>query len=182
MVLRTLLILAEGFEEIEAVTPIDVLRRCGVEVVTAGLGGYSVGGAHGITIKADRLLGEIGGETFDAVILPGGPGTRKLRENHDVIEIIRHHEKEGRLIGAICAAPTVLAAAGILKGRRAACFPACEDDLDGAELVREPVVEDGGIITSRGAGTALPFALAIATRLVGAETSDRIARAIVYQD
>ncbi|MCC5878126.1 MAG: DJ-1/PfpI family protein [Candidatus Sumerlaeia bacterium] len=178
---KVLVILADGFEEIEAVTPIDILRRCGVEVITAGLENTRVTGSHEITVEADTLLKDVAGETFDLILLPGGPGTKRLRESAVVAEIVRTQAREGRLLAAICAAPTVLAANGVLGTRRATCFPACEGDMGEARIVHEDVVIDNGIITSRGAGTALPFALAVAGELVGEQLAAEIARAVVYK-
>lgn len=178
---KVLVILADGFEEIEAITPIDILRRCGVEVITAGLEATRVTGSHQITVEAVALLGDISGESFDLILLPGGPGTKRLRESDIVMEIVRTQAREGRLLAAICAAPTVLAASGVLGSRRATCFPACEGDMGDARIVHEEVVIDSGMITSRGAGTALPFALAVADELVGTDKATDVARAVIYK-
>lgn len=178
-----LVIFGEGFEEVEAVTPVDLLRRAGIDVTTAGVGGRLVNGAHGISLSADREFSPQEGAGFDALILPGGPGTRKLKENGDILALVRRYHEGGKLIGAICAAPTILLRAGVLEGRRFTCFPACEEEMAGAgHLLRDPVVVDGKLITSRGAGTAIPFALALITALRGAGAAEEIARAIIYQE
>lgn len=172
--------LAEGFEEIEAVAVIDLLRRAGVEVVTASLDGESVTGAHGITVKSDALLKAVDVKSLDGVVLPGGqPGTRNLLKSTPVREILIALDREDKLVAAICAAPTVLAAAGVLNNRRAACYPGLEKELTGARPVSEPVAEDGNIITSRGIGTALPFALALITRLCGPEKAAQVKKAVL---
>jgi 4-methyl-5(b-hydroxyethyl)-thiazole monophosphate biosynthesis len=163
-----LLILAEGFEEIEAVTIIDVLRRAGIGVTVAALVSSPVRGAHEIAIAADTTLGLVDTELFDALVLPGGmPGAKHLREDPRVLALVRKFVEGGKLTAAICAAPTVLEAAGVLRGRRATGYPG--DPLPSAAYSQEAVVEDGVIVTSRGVGTALEFALSLVARLVGSE-------------
>ena len=177
---RVLIPVVDGFEEIELVTPVDILRRCGVEVTMAGLHDRHATGSPGIGLSLDALLADCMDSLYDALLLPGGPGTRHLREAPQVLELVRRHHVGGSIIAAICAAPTILARAGILSGRRATCYPTCEGDMAGAILVHEPVVIDGTLITSRGAGTAMPFSLAVAEALMGAEKARDIARAVVY--
>lgn len=162
-----LLLLADGFEEIEAVTVIDVLRRASVDVTIAALGSSPVRGSHGIAVAADTTLSEAQGQAFDAVILPGGmPGSLHLKDDPRVLELVRRQAAAGKLTAAICAAPIALEAAGVLAGRRATSYPG--EELPSARSSEERVVEDGPIVTSRGPGTAIDFALALAARLVGA--------------
>lgn len=175
--------LASGFEEIEAVTVIDVLRRAGIEVVTAGLIPGPVTGARGITLLPDRELEGTAADRYDMIILPGGqPGTDNLNADPRIHSLLQSFNSSGKLIGAICAAPMVLAAAGILEGRRATSYPACAGQLAGAVHTDSPVVIDGTLITSQGVGTALDFALSITARLAGAERAAELARAMVARN
>jgi 4-methyl-5(b-hydroxyethyl)-thiazole monophosphate biosynthesis len=165
---RVLVPLAPGFEELEAVTIVDVLRRAGVEVVTAALGANPVVGSHDVAVHADRTLDDVLAEDFDMVCLPGGmPGTRHLREDPRVLELVRRHAARRAHVAAICAAPSVLAAAGVLEGRRATSFPGFLDATGGAMPSSQPVVVDGRVVTSRGPGTALDFALVLVEELAG---------------
>lgn len=161
--------LAEGFEEIEAVAIIDVLRRAGLAVRVAGLAAKTVTGSHGITLQADCVLDEVDSGSLAMIVLPGGqPGTNNLERDARVIALVRELEGSGRRVGAICAAPKVLAAAGILEGRAATSYPGVRGELGGARVMDEPrVVRAGKIITSQGPGTALEFALAIVADLCG---------------
>lgn len=182
---RALIVLADGFEEIEAITPIDLLRRGGVEVVTAGLAGPRATGKHHIAVAADTALDMVPADAlFDALILPGGPGTALLRESPRVLSLVRAHHAAGRLVAAICAAPTVLARAGVLAGRRAACYPSVEPEIAAAaaSVLHQSVVIDGHLITSRGAGTAIPFALACLAALCGTPVAHNVAQSIIYND
>jgi protein deglycase len=164
--MRVVVPLAEGFEEIEAVTIVDVLRRASIEVVTAALDTNPVRGSHGIVIEADQRLDDVRAEDFDAVVLPGGmPGSKTLRDDPRVRAIVQAAARDGRWVAAICAAPTVLEAAGVLAGRRATSYPG--NELPSASYVEERVVVDGNLVTSRGAGTALEFALALVERWKG---------------
>ncbi|CAN5454198.1 DJ-1/PfpI family protein [soil metagenome] len=172
--------LIDGFEEIEAITVIDILRRAGCRVTTAGVGNRSVAGSHDIRVEADTLLEIVAGDQFTAIVLPGGPGSAQLRDNMLLREMLKKHAAAGKLTAAICAAPTVLAAAGLLEGKRAACFPGTENLMGGANIVRESVVTDGPFLTSRGAGTAIPFALAVVAALLGKPAADSISKSIVY--
>lgn len=174
------LFLAEGFEEIEALTPVDYLRRAGVEVTTVGVGAKSITGAHNITVTADIATQELSADaSFDAVILPGGmPGTLNLENDSTVMHFVNRAFNENKLLCAICAAPSVLGHAGFLNGKRATCFPGFEDDLTGAVATGAPVEKDGNIITARGAGVAADFAFAIIAAILNQETADRICRQI----
>lgn len=165
---RVLVPLAEGFEELEAVTIIDILRRAGVEVVVASLAGSPVTGSHGIRISADTPLGALAEQDFDMIALPGGmPGADHLKKDARIGDLVRRLHEAGRPVAAICAAPMVLAAAGVLDGRRATSYPGFLADASEATVVGEPVVVDGSVITSRGPGTALDFALALVEALAG---------------
>ncbi|MBN2188070.1 MAG: DJ-1/PfpI family protein [Chitinispirillaceae bacterium] len=174
-------VLAPGFEEVEAVTPIDLLRRAGVTVTALGLDSREVTGAHGITITADRLFSEFSG-AFDGIVLPGGqPGTKNLADSAPLLDLLRATHKRGGLCAAICAAPIVLAKAGILAGRRATCYPGCEKELVGAEFTEQEIVRDRNIITSRGPGTAVQFALELIAYMMNPETAKMVGKAIVYK-
>ena len=151
--------LFEGFEEIEAVTIIDVLRRANIEVTTASLTTNIAIGAHAIAITADKLLDEVDTSQFDAIVLPGGAGTFRLREDPRIAKMLIAQSNANKLVAAICAAPTVLSAAGLLKGKRATSFPSVKDKMEVGEYLTISVVVDGKIVTSRGAGTAMVFAL-----------------------
>jgi len=169
-----LVILAEGFEEIEAVTPIDLLRRAGAEVISASLGeGIHVIGRTGVTVHADAGLAEVLHRDFDCVYLPGGPGVKRLRADARVAEIVRRQQAAGRWIAAICAGPAVLHDAGLLAGRRYTAHFSVAGELT-AILADERVVADGRLLTSRGAGTSLDFALLLVEKLFSPEKADEI--------
>lgn len=173
---------ANGFEEVEGLTVVDVLRRAGVEVCMVSVTGKTaVTGAQGITIQTDKLYQETDVCDGDMLVLPGGqPGTTNLGEYEPLTELLKAWNKEGKRIGAICAAPTVLGGLDILKGRKAICYPGCEAQLTGAEIVNERVVTDGNITTSKGIGTAIPFALELVKLLIDEKTSEEIKNGIVY--
>ncbi|KAF7600321.1 MAG: DJ-1 family protein [Candidatus Dactylopiibacterium carminicum] len=174
--------MAEGFEETELVTVADVLRRAGVETRLVSLDGQkSVRGAHDIVLEADLGFADIGAQP-DMIVLPGGgPGTRRLRESEPLSQRLRAQIDAGGRVAAICAAPTALAAAGVLQGRRACCFPGCEDALreGGAEIAAYNVVTDGLVTTSRGPGTSAVFALELVTLLVGAPKARELSQAML---
>ena len=174
--------LADGFEEIEALTVVDLLRRAGVTVTMVSVTGETlVHGAHGIDVRSDILFEEMD-KNVDLLVLPGGmPGTIHLKEHSGVTQILREfHEKE-KMIAAICAAPTVLGGLGFLKGRKAVCYPSMEEGLTGAQALTDEVVTDGHITTSRGLGTAIPFSLELIRRLCGQEKADEIRASVVYR-
>jgi protein deglycase len=173
-----LAILPEGFEEIEAITPIDLLRRAGVEVTIASLAeNIHVTGRCGIIVHADTTLAAVRGKTFDLIFLPGGPGVINLRSDPRVLELVRSQAAAGRYVTAICAAPTVLNAAGVLEGKRYTAHFSVGKELP--QLIpEERVVTDGNIVTSRGAGTALDFGLALVEKLTGAEKAAEVAKSI----
>lgn len=182
---RAIVFLAEGFEEVEAITPIDFLRRAGVEVVTVAVGKDGkervVVGSHGVPVVADRAAGDIAGLSYDAVVLPGGmPGSKNLAASGEVDAVVREAAAKGRLIAAICAAPAVvLAPKGVLAGKKYTCFPGMEHEVQGAVWQEKPVVVDGNLITSRGAGTAALFALAVIEYVLGREAADKIGKAVL---
>jgi 4-methyl-5(b-hydroxyethyl)-thiazole monophosphate biosynthesis len=152
------LFLADGFEEAEAFVPYDILHRGGEEILKVGVTGEYVTSSHNVTVKSDISLSEAAKSEPDMVILPGGmPGTTNLDENETVREIVKKAYEGGKVVGAICAAPSILGKMGILKGRKATCFPSFEKWLDGAQYVRDYCVHDGNVITACGAGGAYQF-------------------------
>ncbi|MEI6437287.1 MAG: DJ-1 family glyoxalase III [Candidatus Omnitrophota bacterium] len=178
---KVLVILADGFEEVEAIAPIDILRRAGLEVVVAGLSGREQISARGLRVTCDALLSDVRDQTasFDACILPGGgKGAENLAASRVVGDVVVSMHKAGKLIAAICASPAVvLAPLGILEGRKATCYPGTQKFLGaGVEYREENVVKDGNILTSRGPGTALVFGLAVLESLCGPASRDKIAR------
>jgi len=179
--MRALVPLAEGFEEIEAVTIIDMLRRGGIDVTVAGVSGMRPTGSHGISIECDAAIEACALESMDAIVLPGGPGTRHLRDSADIRQMVTRHAERGALIAAICAAPTVLEAVGLLKGKRATSHPDHAGEMKSCRYEETAVVEDGNIITSRGAGTSIEFAAAVVKRLAGEEVARDIRARIQYR-
>lgn len=180
---RAGIFLAEGFEEIEGLTVVDILRRAGVQADMISISDHrKVNGAHGISVEADCLIAETETDTLDMLVLPGGmPGTKHLGACEKLTEMLRQADAGKRGIAAICAAPSVLGDLGLLAGKKAVCYPGFEERLTGAEILRDAVVTDGHITTSRGMGTAVPFALELAARLCGRETAEKIRASILYQ-
>jgi len=169
--------LAEGFEEIEAISAVDVLRRAGLPVTTVGIGGEYVTGSHGVTVKADILPDGVDISKALAVVLPGGmPGTLNLDASPEVQSAIDYCAGHGILIAAICAAPTILARKGLLEGKPATVSPGFKAQMPGAELSGNPVVEAGNFITAIGAGVTIEFALRIVTRLLGGDIAEKLRR------
>ena len=174
---RVLCILDSGFEEIEAIAPVDLLRRAGVEVVMAGVSSMEITGKCEVTIKADVLLENILGDDFDALFLPGGPAVMELRKNAEVIALIRAFHRAGKLIAAICAAPLLLKDAGILNGKRITAHFSTAVELP--EITGGHVEIDANLLTSRGAGTAIEFGLAFVALLAGEDAAEEVSRSIM---
>lgn len=174
--------MADGCEEIEALTVVDILRRAEMEIDMISITGkVQVTGSHGISFICDRVISEVDFAKYDGLVLPGGmPGTTSLGAHKTVVEQIKKYAEEGKLVSAICAAPSVLGDNDILQGKKATCHPGFEDRLAGAEVVTEPVAVDGNVITSRGMGTAIPFALQIVKYLGEAAKAEEIREAIVF--
>lgn len=179
----TYLLLATGFEETEAIAPLDLLRRAGVEVLTVGVSGRTVRGSHGICIQADIELGEVDLTALDMVILPGGMGgVASVRACPAALELLRFAWENGKWVAAICAGPTVLADLGITDGRAATCYPGQEPHMGAAQVCTDrPWVQDGHLITGASAGCAISFGLALVAALKGQETADAIKAQIVIR-
>ena len=175
--------LANGFEEIEALAPVDFLLRAGVNVKTVGVSGKFCRGAHGINVEADILLEDVVlDENVQGIILPGGmPGAENLNNSEDVQKAIDYCAEKGKILGAICAAPFILGRKGLLKSKNATCFPGFEDELDGASLVESGVIIDGNIVTAKGAGVAWEFGAAICSIITGEEKALQILRGIQWR-
>jgi 4-methyl-5(b-hydroxyethyl)-thiazole monophosphate biosynthesis len=167
---------ADGFEEIEALAPVDILRRAGCDVtIVSMMGRKEVTSSRGVKIVADKLFEEMIYAEADMLVLPGGmPGSKNLDEHHGLKDKIVEANKSGKWIAAICAAPMVLGHLGLLKGKKATCYPGNEPDLVGATVTGAPVEKDGNIITAKGAGVSVKFGLALAEVLVGKEKADEI--------
>ena len=173
-------ILADGFEEVEAMAIIDVLRRAEIDTMVAGLHGGHITSARTVKVIPDAVIDSVKADDFDMIVLPGGqPGSDNLNADPRVKELIAGFSRKGKLIGAICAAPIVLANAGVLGGKRATSYPSYKDRLGGAVYEERSVVTDGNVLTSRGAGTALSFGLAIVERLVSKERAQKIKEAML---
>lgn len=174
-------ILADGFEEVEAIEPIDIMRRAGIEVVTASLGDRVVTGSHNIPVTADITINEIEPENMDLLMLPGGAGHELLDASNEVHGLINYAVTNNIYISAICAAPSILGKKMILEGKNATCFPGFEKYLYGAEITTAKAVVDGKIITARGAGAASDFGFAMVEILKGKETADELRKTMQYE-
>ena len=174
---------AEGFEEVEGLTQVDLLRRAGIDAQMISITDEKeVAGSHGIKIICDKTINEFNEEEFDAIILPGGmPGTLNLGNCQKLCDSILKFNEEGKILGAICAAPSVFGTLGILKGKKACCYPGFEEKLLGADVSFENVETSGSIITSRGVGTAIDFALALITALVSDKKANEVKESIIYK-
>ena len=177
------LLLGTGFEETEAIAPLDLLRRAGVDVATVGVTGKIVYGSHNIGIEADILIDELDLTNLDMIILPGGlGGVASARACKPALDALKFAWDNGKFVAAICAGPTVLADLGITDGRKATCFPGCEDGMGSALMQEmEAAVIDGNLITGTSAGCAIPFGLKLIEVLKGKEEADRIAKQIVIR-
>ena len=173
---------AEGYEEIEALTVVDLTRRAGIETWMVSITEEkNVTGSHGITVSMDKILKEVDFKEVDMIVLPGGmPGTLNLEACETLMEQVKEFDKNGKYISAICAAPTVFGHLGLLNGKKACCYPSMEDGLVGAEVTYEPIAEADHILTSRGLGTAIDFGLQIIGRFQGKDAADEMAKKIVY--
>ena len=172
--------IAEGFEEIEALCPIDLLRRAGVEVKTVGIGKDKITGAHGITVTTDMTDAEFSYDSPEMIFLPGGmPGTLNLAASDTVISAIKKAAAENTYIFAICAAPMILGEMGLLKGKEAICYPGFEDKLEGAKISESTVVLDGRIATAKGMGVALEFGLLAVSVLCGEDAAKDLRSAVI---
>ena len=173
--------LADGCEEVEALTVVDILRRGGVDTDMVSITGKKeITSSHKVTFLADKLFEQQ--DTPDVIVLPGGiPGTPNLKAHAGLAELIKKHNAEGKLLAAICAAPTVYGEMGLLEGKKATCYPGMEDELIDAKVCTDSVSVDGRFITSRGLGTAIDFALTLTAILAGQEKADALATKIVYR-
>lgn len=179
---KAYLFFATGFEEVEALTVVDLLRRASVECKTVSVtGSYEVTSSHNVTVRADLLFEEANLSDGDMIILPGGiPGTPNLKAHKGLADLILEYHKDGKYLAAVCAAPTIYGEMGLLEGKKATCFPTLEDGLVGATWLEQPVVCDGQFITSRGMGTSIDFGLSILSKLADEETAKTIGKKIVY--
>ena len=172
--------LAEGFEEVEALCPLDLMRRAGLSVTTVGVGSKRICGAHGITVEADIVDTDYCDDTPEMIFLPGGmPGTLNLGASQTVCHAIKTAVQSNAYLAAICAAPSILGDMGLLEGKEATCYPGFEDRLTGATLSQHRVVRDGKILTAAGMGVALEFGAAIISELYGSQAADSVLRSIL---
>jgi len=177
---KVLVALAQGCEEIEAVTVIDILRRAGIEVVSAGLDAQPVRASRGVILLADTTLEAALQHEYDMIVLPGGqPGTNNLRADARIIDLLKRMSAQGKYITAICAAPSVLASAGLLDGKQATSFPGTLDAFAAVKQQHAAVVTDGKFVTSRGPGTAIDFALTLVGLLLGQAKRDEVEAGLV---
>ena len=176
------MLLGTGFEETEAIAPLDLLRRAGVEILTVGLNGKVIRGSHGICVEADIEISQLDLTNLEMIILPGGlGGVASIRACKEAMEAVRFAWENGKYTAAICAGPTVLADLGITDGKNATCYPGCEGQMGTANMVEAAAVTDGKLITGTSAGCAIPFGLALIAALKGQEEADRIAQQIVIR-
>ncbi len=176
------ILLGTGFEEIEMVAPCDILRRGGAEVCLAGIGAREITGSNKITVCADCLVEDINAEDVELLMLPGGlGGVRSILESETAMKLIADVHSRGRLVSAICAAPTVLAELGITDGKAATCYPGMEDQMGSANMKAVGAVADGMVCTGRAAGSAMEFGYLLLEKLRGAETAERVRKAMVYE-
>lgn len=178
---KTFILLADGFEEIEALTVVDILRRCGIVCDICSIDGFEVAGSHRILVVADMLLGEMDFNSYDAIILPGGmPGARNLKLDKRVIGLVKEFYNTGKLVAAICAAPIVLKEAGITDGKTLTSYPDYKSEFKNSDYTDKNVVQDGNIITSRGPSTAMDFAFKIAGNIVEPDIVKKVKSGMLY--
>lgn len=177
------MLLGTGFEETEAIAPLDLLRRAGLSVSTVGINGKTIYGSHGIGVEADLQLHQMDLTDLDMIILPGGlRGVASIQASEAALDAVRFAWENGKYVAAICAAPTILAGLGITDGRNATCYPGCEENMGKARMVpNAAAVTDGRLITGTSAGCAVPFALALIAALKGQQAADAIAQQIVIR-
>ncbi len=176
-------LLGTGFEETEAITPIDLMRRAGIPVMTVGINGKTVYGGHNIGVEADITISQMDLTDLEMLVLPGGlGGVASIKASNEAMDAIRFAFENGKWIAAICAAPTILASLGITDGRRATCYPGCEADMGSAIVLENASCTfDGRIITGTSAGCAVPFGLSLIAALKGQQAADAVARQIVIR-
>ena len=176
------MLLGTGFEETEAIAPLDLLRRAGISVATVGLNGKIIQGSHGIGVEADLEIGQLDLTDLEGIILPGGlGGVASIRACEAAMNAVRFAWENGKYVAAICAGPTILAQLGITDGKNATCYPGCEAQMGSANMVQAAAVTDGRVITGTSAGCAIPFGLALIAALKGQEAADAIASQIVIR-
>nr|WP_321409968.1 DJ-1 family glyoxalase III [uncultured Carboxylicivirga sp.] len=177
------LFLADGFEEIEALTPVDVLRRAGIQVTTISISNtVEVTGAHHIIVKADKVINEIDFNDFSCMVLPGGmPGALNLKKHQKLNKVITEFAQQGKLIGAICAAPIVPGSLGLAKNKKVTCYPGFEDQLTDAQYTGNATERDGNLLTGKAAGASMSFSLQLVEILAGKEKADEIAQKMFVQ-
>ena len=177
------MLLGTGFEETEAIAPLDLLRRAGVDVMTVGINGKIVKGSHGIGVEADIELHELDLTDLEMIILPGGlGGVASIRASQEAMNAVRFAAENGKFTAAICAGPTVLADLGITDGKNATCYPGCEDGMGSANMIPgAAALRDDRIITGTSAGCAIPFGLKLIEALKGAEAAEKIEKQIVIR-
>ena len=180
---KVYIFLADGFEDIEGLTVVDLMRRAGIDMVTVSIKNTrQITTAHGITMFTDTTFGETDFSDADMLVLPGGqPGTTNLGAFEPLTDLLKNFHNNGGKIAAICAAPTVFAGIGLLHGKKATAYPSCMDGLGDAQCLEDNVVVDGTITTSRGLGTAIDFSLSLIGQLLDQETADKIAKSVVYK-
>lgn len=177
------LLLGTRFEEIEAITIIDLLRRAGIALDVFGVGGKTISGAHQIKVEADMIFlneRDLDISSYSGLLLPGGPGVRELASNQGVLKVIEKFHNEGKLVFAICAAPLLLSKAGILKNKKYTCYPGTEKNIPSAHKMNLPVVKDGNIITAEGIGSAIEAGLSLVETIIGIKEANQLANEIVY--
>ncbi len=179
---KTAIFFATGYEEIEALTVVDILRRAGEDITMVSITDKrSVVSSHGVEVMMDKIFSEVNFDEVDVIVLPGGmPGTKNLEACEALMEQVDTFVETGKIVAAVCAAPSILGHRGHLKGKRACSFPNFEDHLEGAKVKQEPAVIDANIITGRGMGAAIPFGLAILEKLQGKKAAEEMAKSIVY--
>lgn len=174
-------LLGNGFEEVEALAPVDILRRGGVEVCTCAIGGSVVTGGHGIRVLGDMPVEDISLENLEMIVLPGGlGGVKAIRESKAAMDAVKNAWESGRYVAAICAAPTVLADLDIPKGKKATCYPGMEDEMGDALMENAPVTVDGNLVCGQAAGSAMEFGFTLLALLKGEETANSVKNGIVF--